>query len=156
MQLRCLQPQDAPLMLEWMHDPDAVRYMRADFSGMTLADCERFIAAAQQDTPSLHRAVADEAGVYQGTVSLKNRDADRGEAEFAIAVRRCAMGHGVAAWGMQAILQLGFSQLGLRRIYWCVAPQNVRACRFYAKQGYTPLKPEPDENGLLWFEVLNG
>lgn len=58
-------------MLEWMHDPDAVRYMRADFSGMTLADCERFIAAAQQDTPSLHRAVADEAGVYQGTVSLK-------------------------------------------------------------------------------------
>ena len=44
-------------MLEWMHDPDAVRYMRADFSGMTLADCERFIAAAQQDTPSLHRAV---------------------------------------------------------------------------------------------------
>lgn len=31
MQLRCLQPQDAPLMLEWMHDPDAVRYMRADF-----------------------------------------------------------------------------------------------------------------------------
>ncbi len=58
--------------------------------------------------------------------------------------------------GMQAILQLGFSQLGLRRIYWCVAPQNVRACRFYAKQGYTPLKPEPDENGLLWFEVLNG
>ena len=74
MQLRCLQPQDAPLMLEWMHDPDAVRYMRADFSGMTLADCERFIAAAQQDTPSLHRAVADGAGVYQGTVSLKNRD----------------------------------------------------------------------------------
>ena len=67
-------------MLEWMHDPDAVRYMRADFSGMTLADCERFIAAAQQDTPSLHRAVADEAGVYQGTVSLKNRDAGRGEA----------------------------------------------------------------------------
>ena len=108
MQLRCLQPQDAPLMLEWMHDPDAVRYMRADFSGMTLADCERFIAAAQQDTPSLHRAVADEAGVYQGTVSLKNRDAGRGEAEFAIAVRRCARGHGVAAWGMQAILQLGF------------------------------------------------
>lgn len=91
MQLRCLQPQDAPLMLEWMHDPDAVRYMRADFSGMTLADCERFIAAAQQDTPCLHRAVADGAGVYQGTVSLKNCDAGRGEAEFAIAVRRCAM-----------------------------------------------------------------
>ena len=154
MQLRRLQPQDAPLMLEWMHDADAVRHMRANFAAMTLDDCKRFIAAAQKDTPSLHRAVADEAGIYQGTVSLKNIDTDRGEAEFAIAMRRCAMGHGAAAWGMQAILQLGFAKLGLRRIYWCVDPVNVRACRFYAKQGYTPVSPEPDADGLLWFEVF--
>lgn len=153
MQLRRLLPQDAPLMLEWMHDADAVRYMRADFAHMQQADCERFIAAAQQDFPSLHRAIADEQGGYLGTVSLKNIDKTNREAEFAIAVRRCAMGHGAAAFGMQAILRLGFSQLGLRRIVWCVDPVNVRACRFYAKQGYTPLRPEPDENGLLWFAV---
>ena len=63
MQMRRLQPQDAPLMLEWMHDADAVRHMRANFAAMTLDDCKRFIAAAQKDTPSLHRAVADEAGL---------------------------------------------------------------------------------------------
>ena len=27
MQLRRLQPQDAPLMLEWMHDADAVQHL---------------------------------------------------------------------------------------------------------------------------------
>ena len=97
MQLRRLQPQDAPLMLEWMHDADAVQHMRANFAAMTLADCERFIAAAQKDTPALHRAIADENGTYQGTVSLKNIDPAKGEAEFAIAVRRCAMGRGVDA-----------------------------------------------------------
>ena len=127
MQLRRLQPQDAPLMLEWMHDADAVQHMRANFAAMTLSDCERFIAAAQKDTPALHRAIADENGTYQGTVSLKNIDPDKGEAEFAIAVRRCAMGRGVSAWGMREILHLGFAELGLRRIYWCVDPVNARA-----------------------------
>ena len=136
MQLRRLQPQDAPLMLEWMHDADAVQHMRANFAAMTLADCERFIAAAQKDTPALHRAIADENGTYQGTVSLKNIDTAKGEAEFAIAVRRCAMGRGVSAWGMREI------------------PVNARACRFYAKQGYTPITPEPDAENLLWFEVF--
>ena len=154
MQLRRLQPQDAPLMLEWMHDADAVQHMRANFAAMTLADCDRFIAAAQKDTPALHRAIADENGTYQGTVSLKNIDPAKGEAEFAIAVRRCAMGRGVSAWGMREILHLGFAELGLRRIYWCVDPVNARACRFYAKQGYTPITPEPDAENLLWFEVF--
>ena len=141
-------------MLEWMHDADAVQHMRANFAAMTLADCERFIAAAQKDTPALHRAIADENGTYQGTVSLKNIDTAKGEAEFAIAVRRCAMGRGVSAWGMREILHLGFAELGLRRIYWCVDPVNARACRFYAKQGYTPITPEPDAENLLWFEVF--
>ena len=139
-----------------MRDKNITEHLRADFENKTADDCLRFIRSSVKEKRHLHLAVTNEDGIYMGTVSLKNCDAGRGEAEFAIAVRRCAMGHGVAAWGMQAILQLGFSQLGLRRIYWCVAPQNVRACRFYAKQGYTPLKPDPDENGLLWFEVLNG
>lgn len=125
-------------MLEWMHDPDAVRYMRADFSGMTLADCERFIAAAQQDTPSLHRAVADGAGVYQGTVSLKNCDAGRGEAEFAIAVRRCAMGHGCGRMGNAAILQLGFSQLGLRPYLLVRCSAECAGLPFLCKAGIYP------------------
>lgn len=155
MQLRRLQMEDAPLMLEWMHDPDAVAHMHARFGAMTLTDCQEFIRSAQSDVPNLHRAVADEAGTYLGTVSLKNVDKQQREAEFAIAVRRAAMGHGVSSWAMKAILALGFTELGLRRIYWCADAANVRACRFYAKQGFQPRTAIPDEHNLLWYEVTN-
>ena len=153
MTLRRLQMEDAPLMLEWMHDSDAVAYMHTKFGAMTLADCQAFIRSAQSDVPSLHRAVADENGIYLGTVSLKNIDKQHQQAEFAIAVRRVAMGRGVSSWAMKAILQLGFAELGLRRIYWCADAANVRACRFYEKQGYHPLENLKDGHGLLWYEV---
>ena len=43
MNLRKLELKDAPLMLEWMHDPDVVQNMQADFAHKTLSDCENFI-----------------------------------------------------------------------------------------------------------------
>lgn len=154
MELRRLEPQDAPFMLEWMHDADAVAYMQADFADMTLQDCERFIRDAAETDKNLHCAIADADGVYQGTVSLKQIDSVRREAEFAIAIRRGAMGHGVSSFGMNEILECGFSKLGLRRIYWCVSEKNARARRFYQKQGYKPVRLTPDQNGLLWYEAF--
>ena len=85
MRLRQLQLKDAPLMLEWMHDPDVVRYMHTDFASKTLTDCERFIQAAKNSAENLHYAVVNDEDEYMGTVSLKQiRD---GKAEFAITVR---------------------------------------------------------------------
>ena len=42
---------------------------------------------------------------------------------------------------------------GAAPIYGALLRRMCRACRFMQKQGYNPLKPEPDENGLLWFGV---
>lgn len=151
MKLRKLAPADAPLMLEWMHDAEWVQYMQADFAAKTLADCEAFVAAAQTDETNLHRAIADDAGQYLGTVSLKHIDPTAKTAEFAITVRRGVPG--AAAWGMQAMLCMGFEVLDLQSIYWCVAAANARARRFYQKQGYMPRSTVPDEHGLLWYQV---
>ena len=134
MKLRELQPKDAPLMLEWMHDPDVVRYMRADFASKTLEDCLRFIRASKDSKEDLHCAIVNNEDEYMGTVSLKRiRD---GKAEFAITVRACAMGKGYAQFGMHSIIEKGFSELGLDEIDWCVAPENARALQFYDKNGY--------------------
>lgn len=151
--LRRLQPQDAVRMLEWMHDPDTVAHMHANFAGMTQADCLRFIREAARDCPSVHRAVVDENDLYLGTVSLKAIDHKAGSGEFAIAMHPCTRGRGQAAEAMQAILRVGFQELGLQKIYWCVDQQNLRARRFYQKQGYLPCSREPDENGLFWYEI---
>lgn len=142
MKLRNLISEDAPLMLEWMHDKSVVAHLGTNFAEKTLADCQRFIAWANETDTDLHLAVTDDNDEYMGTVSLKHI-AD-GTAEFAITVRTCAMGKGYSGFGMAAILEKGKKELGLSAIYWCVSQKNIRAVRFYDKNGYTRTEKVPD------------
>lgn len=164
MKLRKLRPEDAPLMYEWMHDKSVVQDLKTDFSKKSIQDCQDFITAAQDETRDLHLAIADETDQYMGTVSLKHIDRTNGIAEFAITVRKCAMGRGFSKWGMKEILDLGFRKLGLKTIVWCVSPLNKRACRFYEKNGYvqtteipqTVLQYYQDGEPYLWFAKKAG
>lgn len=132
--LRKLEPKDAPLMLEWMHDPSVVEHLHANFLSKTREDCERFIVNSRTDESSLHLAIADESDVYQGTVSLK--DIHDGTAEFAITIRTAAMGKGISRAAMAEIIRIGFEEKKLNSVFWCVSPENKRAVRFYDKNGY--------------------
>ncbi len=143
MKLRNLERRDAPLMLEWMHDPGVVSHLGTNFAEKTLDDCQNFIDWANNTDTDLHLAVADERDTYMGTVSLKHIDRTAGTAEFAITVRACAMGKGYAKFGMAAILEKGLKDLGLSAIYWCVSRENARAVRFYDKCGYTRTQQVP-------------
>lgn len=87
----------------------------------------------------LHLAIVDETDTYMGTVSLKN--ITEGTAEFGIAIRASAMKKGFARFGMEEIVKIGFEIYGLTQIYWLVNPENLRALRFYDKNGYQRVKP---------------
>lgn len=134
MNLRKLEQKDAPFMLEWMHDTSVVENLQADFASKTMDDCYAFIMSAQNATKDLHLAIVDESDIYMGTVSL--RHITKSDAEFAITVRRSAMGKGFSKYGMDEIIRIGLEDMGLERIYWCVAPENKRAVRFYDKNNY--------------------
>ena len=144
-------------MLEWMHDPSVVENLQADFASKTLEDCTEFIQEAQSCQTALHLAIVDDADTYMGTVSLKH--IENGTAEFAISVRRAAMGKGYAAYGMKTILTYGIQQLGLQAIYWCVSPENQRAVRFYDKNRYRRTELIPKKlasryhQDLIWYAV---
>lgn len=135
-ELRKLRLEDAPFMLEWMHDDDLVKDMRADFKSKTLEDCQSFIRASQEDKNNAHFAVADIADTYMGTVSLKNIDIENKAAEFAICMRRCALGNGMAAEAMKKVIEKAFQEMELEIVYWSVNPGSKRAVRFYDKNGY--------------------
>jgi len=134
MRLRQLEKNDAPLMLEWMHDESVVENLQANFKDKTLSDCEKFISLAQDDNDNIHMAIVDDANVYMGTVSLKNIQDNT--AEFAITIRACAMGKGYSKFAMTEIIRIGFEEYNLKIIYWCVSPENKRACRFYDKNNF--------------------
>lgn len=162
MRLRQLNLTDAPLMLEWMHDPGVVENLQANFTAKTLSDCEGFIRACADASENLHMAIADENDEYMGTVSLKHIRRDRKDGEFAITIRACAMGKGLSAYGMREIIRLGLEELGLRCVYWCVSPENARAVRFYDKNGYPrvpvetlePIGYTPEQlEHYIWYAV---
>ena len=120
-------------MLEWMHDSFVVRNLKCNFGSKTISDCEKFINDSYTDKKNLHLAI-DLNGEYMGTVSLKN--IEKGRAEFAIVIRKSAMGKGISKYAMEEIIRIGFYELNLNLIYWYVDPVNERAIRFYDKNNY--------------------
>lgn len=135
MKLRKLQKKDAPLMHEWMQDESVVGNLRQNFASKTLKDCEEFIRFSNENTDSLHLAVATDSDEYMGTVSLKNINREEKYAEFAITVRSAAMGKGYSSFAMNEIFRIGFEELKLNKIFWDVSVENKRAVRFYEKMG---------------------
>lgn len=164
MRLRELKLKDAPLMLEWMHDESVVENLRGKFKEKTLNDCNSFIKAAENKEENLHLAIVSDEDEYMGTVSLKNIDRTNNSAEFAITVRRSAMGRGYSWWGMEEIIRLAFEKYGLENVYWCVSRSNERAVRFYDKHNFHEALDISEAiqsryagmDDLKWYSVLKG
>ena len=164
MRLRNLELKDAPFMLEWMHDENVVEKLRGKFKEKTLADAESFIIASINMEEDIHLAIVSDEDEYMGTVSLKNIERDSNSAEFAITVRRSAMGRGYSWYGMEEIIQRGFEIYGLDSIDWCVSRENERAVRFYDKHNFHEAVDIPDDilkryegmDNLKWYSVLKG
>ena len=134
--LRKLKEKDAILMYEWMHDEDVVKDLKADFKNKTIEDCKKFIIESEKDEKNIHYAIVNEEDEYQGTVSLKDVNNDKSSAEFAITIRKSAMGTGCSRYAMKEIIHKGFEEFNLKYIYWYVDKKNERAIRFYDKNNY--------------------
>lgn len=134
--LRPLQEKDAAGMLEWMRDPAISCFFRFDAAAMTLDKCRSFIADSTSEETTRHWAIANSRDEYLGTISLKNIDPERKQAEYAISTRSCAHGTGAAMAATRQVLAITFGELGLNRVYLNVLADNVRANRFYQKAGF--------------------
>ena len=151
MKLRKLKIKDALLMLEWMHDESVTMHLKTDFRNKTEDDCVSFISSSLSDKKNIHMAI---------TVSLKNINYIDSFAEFAITVRRTAMGKNFASFGMNEIIRIAHEDLNIKRVIWCVSTNNHRAIKFYRKLGYIQISDVPeellkkysDQMDLIWFE----
>jgi diamine N-acetyltransferase len=160
--LRRLRLEDTVLMLEWMHDPDIAGRFKIDFGALCEDDVRAFVEASWRASDSLHFAVVGQDDVYLGTVSLKHIDSEDGSAEYAISLRRCAHGTGMALCATRDVVRYAFDELGLRRVYLDVRPDNQRAIRFYRKAGFVRsevisgrIKTDDESIDLLRFVLSN-
>lgn len=136
MKLRELELKDAPLMLEWMHDESLVEFLQANFKEKQLSDCEAFINSCKEDEDNKNWAICNDEDEYLGTISLKHIDKKNGNAEYAISMRKCALGTGASRFGSEELLRIAFEEMGLNRVYLNVLVDNVRANKFYEKVGF--------------------
>ncbi|CAK7044765.1 MAG: Spermidine N(1)-acetyltransferase [Eubacterium sp.] len=161
MRLRYLETKDAPYMLEWMHDPEINKNFRFNANAQTIETVQKFTESAQSDNNNKHFAIVNDGDEYQGTVSLKNIDLDNLKAEYAICLRKCAQGNGTSKFATEAILNYGFYEINLNRIYLNVLSENIRANRFYQKFGFV-FEGETMEDiiigekkkNLKWYRIL--
>lgn len=140
--LRSLRKNDAPLMLEWMHDQDIQKAFKKKMTDATLEDAIAFIEKAQHPEKiisgtSLHYAIVNrDADQYLGTISLKDIDLDNGTAEYAITLRKIAHGKGIAYEATKLILKKAFQELKLRRVFLSVHADNIAAIKLYERSGF--------------------
>ena len=156
--LRPLKTGDAAGMLEWMQDNITTRYLRIDGRAYTIDDVLRFIEEAKNEASNIHRAIVDRNDAYLGTVSLKNIDREKREAEYAIALHPKAQGSGAAYDATEEILTIAFQTMGLERIYLNVMEENQRAIRFYEKFGFVYRKKtvaniKNEFKTLFWYDI---
>lgn len=140
--LRQLKEKDAPLMLEWMHDPEIAKSFRKNMMSYTLDDALAFCASASipeslEHEMSIHYAIVDtKDDEYLGTISLKDIDLLNRTAEYAISTRKCAHGKGIAYTATCMILKKAFEEFGLNRVYLNVLSTNSAAIRLYERSGF--------------------
>ena len=160
--LRNLKSKDAPLMLEWMQDLSIACFFRFDASSMTAEDCERFISSTDSEINSKHYAIVNDEDEYLGTISLKNIDKQKREAEYAISTRKKAHGTGAAMSATKEILRVAFEEMHLQRVYLNVLKENGRANAFYQKVGFQfdhcekqAIEINGETKELNWYYIMN-
>ena len=159
--LRQLEKKDASLMLEWMHDKDVTQYLKLDGDTATMESVLAFIEnASTNKEQNLHYAITNEANTYLGTISLKNIDKGKKEAELAIVLHRNSMGKGVATSAIQKLLGIASQELKLNKVYLNVLQENKRAVKLYEKLGFkctrtTEIEFHGQMKMLDWYEYKN-
>lgn len=160
--LRKLELKDIPFMLEWMHDPSIACFFRFDAQSMTEESCRQYINTVNKDASSKHYAIVDESDEYLGTISLKNIDNVKKEAEYAISTRKKVHGTGAAMAATKEVLRIAFEEIGLKRVYLNVLVANKRANAFYHKIGFqfdyceeNAIEINGLKQSLNWYQVFN-
>jgi RimJ/RimL family protein N-acetyltransferase len=136
--LRELNDADAPALHAVYGNPDVCQYM--SFTPRTVEQCAAIIAAARKDAETAPRQVYMLAVCGDGTELIGAARLGLGEwksAQFGIALRPDQWGNGRGTETVRLLLQLGFRDFGLHRIWGARSPRNYASGRLMAAAGMT-------------------
>ncbi len=135
--LRAVEREDLPRYTAWLNDPDVVEYF-GPYRPWSLADEEAWYTGQRTDASVLNFAIETlEEGHHVGGCGFCHIDHRNRSAECGIFIGEKALwGRGLGTDAMQALIDYGFRQLNLHRIYLRVFAENRRAIRLYERIGF--------------------
>jgi ribosomal-protein-alanine N-acetyltransferase len=164
LRLRAPVPGDAAALLAILGDPEVTRYHNVP-TVVTLADAQALLERlerryAARDTIRWAIELVEHSEMI-GTVGLLRFDFEHRHAEVGYEIGRHWWGHGLTPEAAAAVIQYGFSVLGLHRIEAGVLPGNDASVRVLQKLGFLEEGTRRDYlhvkgrfHSFRWFSLL--
>lgn len=133
--IRKFEKADIPKKVEWINNPENNQFLHYDIP-LSISGTEQWFDSHIGDD-NRYDAIILADGVPVGTIGLLFIDRKNSKAEFYIAMGEPQYKEkGIAKKASQLILDYGFSQLGLNRIYLFTEVENHAAQRLFEKVGF--------------------
>lgn len=125
--LRVLQPSDVDgNYINWFNDAEVCRYNSHHVYPYTKSDAQEYIEKVRKAKDVLVLAIVTKGGCHIGNVSLQKISLVNRSAEFAIIIgEQKFWGKGFAKEASRLLIEHGFKQMNLNRIYCGTSADNV-------------------------------
>ncbi|GLQ24724.1 N-acetyltransferase [Algimonas ampicilliniresistens] len=135
--LRELRESDSAAYFRWINDPELVR-LNANYAPTSFSQHQGWFSSIGNRSDLKIFTIQDESEQPVGSCSLRNIDYIHRSAELQIRIGEdSARGKGLGSRAVRDLLDFGFKDLHLNRIFLHVFASNARARRVYEKTGFT-------------------
>ena len=149
--LRQFTMADADNLVQLDADPDVMRFVTGGIPTSRKEILDEFLPAflgyyRRYEGYGFWAVIEKETGEFLGWFHFRPRpDADPGEAELGYRLRKSAWGRGYATEGSRALIDRGFTDLGVERVFAHTMTVNAASRRVMEKCGLTLVRTFPYE-----------
>jgi ribosomal-protein-alanine N-acetyltransferase len=135
--LRKPEPKDVEPLYRQKNDPEVASLLVGFSTGYSRTDLSHWVEAHRTCADEALYVIADQQDAAVGHVGLYQIDTRARTAQFGIMIGdKAAWGRGLGRACTRAMVEYGFDEVNLRRIYLDVLESNVRAQRVYQQVGF--------------------
>ncbi|WP_138417676.1 GNAT family N-acetyltransferase [Aquibacillus sediminis] len=131
--LRAFEQEDISSLHHWFNDQESM--IMAGRVPMSYEETEEFVLTIKKEGAIVLAIEHDQQGLV-GWIHLSNRSMEHGRAEIGLLLDPHYRGQGYGKEAMDAMLDIGFNQLRLHKIFLTTRGINQRAKRLYEKLGF--------------------
>lgn len=141
--LRELSKEDIPTLNAWRNNPNLISSLGTGFRYISEEVDEAWFQEYLDNRDKAVRLAIVAEGNYVGNINLTNINSTHRNAEFSILIGDDRYQRkGIGLYVSTKILEHGFNDLGLRRIWLTVVTTNAAAIKLYSRIGF-------EEEGIL-------